>query len=163
MLVLSLATVVAAIVALFFAIEPVVRLYRRYRGTRVVTCPETKAPAAVEPDAAHFAFSDDHQKTLHVRSCSHWPERAGCGQECLLEIEAAPEDCTVRTIVTKWYDDKSCALCGRAIGRIDWHKHEPGVLRPDRKTALWSEFRPELLPEVMATHQPVCWNCHAGR
>jgi hypothetical protein len=160
---LSLATIVAAIAALFFAIEPLVRLYRRYRGPRLVNCPETKAPAAVEVDALHFAFSDDYEKKLHMKQCSHWPEREGCGQECLRQIEAAPEDCSVRTIVTKWYVDKHCALCGKSIGQIDWREHEPGVLGPDHKTALWSEFRPELLPEVMATHQPVCWDCHVNR
>jgi hypothetical protein len=163
MLVLSLATIVAAIAALIFAITPVVRWYVRYRGTRLVTCPETKAPAAVEVDALHFAFSDDIAKKLRLKECSRWPERENCGQECLRQIEAAPEDCTVRTIVTKWYDDKNCALCGKAIGKIDWREHKPGVLGPERKTALWSDFRPEMLPEVMATHQPICWDCHSGR
>ncbi len=160
---LSLATIVAAIAAFIFAITPVVRWYVRYRGTRLITCPETKAPAAVEVDAFHFAFSDEIAKKLHLKKCSSWPERENCGQGCLQQIEAAPEDCTVRAIVTKWYDDKNCALCGKAIGKIDWLKHKPGVLRPDRKTALWSEFRPEMLPEVMATHQPICWDCHIGR
>ena len=163
MFALSLATVVAAIAALIFAIAPVVRLYRRYRGTRLVTCPETKASAAVEVDAAHFAFSDDYRKKLQMKECSLWPERESCGQECLRQIEAAPEDCSVRTIVTKWYDDKNCALCGKAIGKIDWREHMPGVLGPDRKMSPWSEFRPELLPEVMATHLPICRDCHAGR
>jgi len=163
MLVLSLATIVATIAALIFALTPVVRWYVRYRGTRLVTCPETKAPAAVEVDALHFAFSDDIAKKLRLKECSRWPERENCGQECLRQIEAAPEDCTVRTIVTKWYDDKNCALCGKAIGKIDWLEHKPGVLGPDRKTALWSDFRPEMLPEVMATHQPICWDCHSGR
>lgn len=163
MLVLSLATAVVAIGALIFLVSPVVRWYLRHRGTRIVTCPETKTPAAVEVDAFHYAFSDDYAKKLHLKECSRWPERENCGEECLRQIEAAPEDCTIRAVVTKWYGDKNCALCGRAIGKIDWPKHKPGVLGPDRKTALWSEFRPEMLPEVMATYQPVCWDCSIGR
>ena len=31
-------------------------LLRRLRGKRVITCPETKKPAAVEVDAAHAAY-----------------------------------------------------------------------------------------------------------
>ena len=27
-------------------------------------------------------------------------------------------------------------------------------------TVEWSDFRPEALPEVLATHWPVCWDCH---
>jgi len=57
----------------------------------------------------------------------------------------------------------NCALCGKAIDKIDWRDHKPGVLGPDRKTALWSDFRPELLPQIMATHQTICWDCHSGR
>ena len=163
LLVLSLATIVAAIVALFFAIAPVMRIYRRYRETRIVTCPETNAPAAVEVNAAHYAFSDEYAKELHMKECSRWPGRENCGEECLRQIEAAPDDCTIRSSVTRWYDDKKCALCGKAIGKIDWPVRKPGVLGPDRKKATWAEFRPEMLPEIMATHQPVCWNCTTGR
>ena len=163
MFALSLTTIVATIALLVFCIEPLVRLYRRYRGTRLVNCPETKAPAAVEVDAIHFAFSDDYYKKLRMKDCSRWPERESCGQECLQQIEAAPEECLVRAIVTKWHDDKNCALCGKAIGKIDWRKHKPGVLGPDHKSALWSEFRPEMLPEVLATHQPICSDCNIGR
>src|SRR5512142_2861678 len=65
---------------------PVVRVYR---GTRLVACPETKRPAAVELDALRAAFSlfGDEPGRFRLANCSRWPEKAGCGQECLSEVE----------------------------------------------------------------------------
>ena len=157
---LALVSVIIAVAALVLVITPIVRCYVRYRGTRLVTCPETKSPAAVEVDAFQVAMSEGGTHKLRLKECSRWPEREDCGQNCLSQIEASPEDCLVRNIITKWYEGKNCAICGNPIGRIDWLEHKPGVLGPDRKTTLWSEFRPEELPGVMATQQPVCWNCH---
>jgi hypothetical protein len=61
--------------------------YRRYRGARVVTCPETKKTVAVEVKAGKAALSgvfDDPQ--LRLSSCSRWPERQNCRQECVAQI-----------------------------------------------------------------------------
>src|SRR5512144_439621 len=92
------------------------RAYRRYRGARVIVCPETRAPAAVELDARHAAATDLFgDADLRLQSCSRWPERQDCGQECLAQIEAAPEDCLARTILAKWYEGATCALCGRDV------------------------------------------------
>lgn len=157
---LALVSIVIAVAALALVVTPIVRGYMRYRGTRLVTCPETKASAAVEVDAFQVAMSEGGTHKLHLKECSRWPERENCGQDCLSQIEASPEDCLIRNIVTKWYEGKSCAICGKAIAGIDWREHKPGVLGPDRKTALWSEFRPEELPAVMASRLPVCWDCH---
>ncbi len=157
---LALVSIVVAVAALILVITPIVRWYLRYRGTRLVTCPETKTPAAVDVDALQVAFSDRSGRNLRLRECSRWPERENCGQECLRQIENAPEDCLVRVVITKWYEDRKCAICGKAVGTIDWLQHKPGLVGPDRKTALWSEFRAEMIPELMTTHQPVCWDCH---
>ncbi len=137
------------------------RAYFSFRGPRVVTCPETCAPVAVEVDAARAAVTatlDEAQ--LRLKACSRWPERQDCGQECLSQIEAAPEDCLVRTMLTKWYEGSTCALCGKAIGEIHWIEHKPALMSPERKTMEWYEVPPEKLPDVLATHLRVCWNCH---
>ncbi len=157
---LTLVSTIVAIAALLLVVVPILRRYRRYRGARLVTCPETKAAAAVEADAFQAAFSEGAARKLRLKECSRWPERENCGQECLQQIEAAPEDCLVRNIVTRWYSGKKCALCGKSVENIDWLQHKPGVLCPDKKTALWSEFRVETLPNIMSTHLPVCWDCH---
>ena len=77
---------------------------RKYRGVRVITCPENKEHAAVEVDATQAAITAGFGETLlQLKSCSRLPERAGCGQMCLSQIEASPQDCLLRTILTKWY------------------------------------------------------------
>lgn len=136
--------------------------YFKMRGKRLVTCPETKAPAAVDLDAARAAgqsvWGGPH---LRLSECSRWPERQGCGQECLSQIEAAPEDCLVRNIVSKWYAGKVCAYCGKPIEAIDWlGGQRPGLLDADRKSVQWDQIRPEQLPEFLGKCAPVCWNCY---
>lgn len=139
------------------------RTYLRYRGERLVVCPETKRPAAVDVAAgraARHALAGDLNVCLS--DCSRWPERAGCGQDCLSQVEADPADCLVRNIVARWYADKNCAICGKPFGEIHWHDHRPALLDAEMRTVQWTEVAPEKLPEVFATHWPVCWNCHVA-
>lgn len=147
---------------LMFRMGVAVRTYFRLRRKMLVTCPETKKPAAVDVDAKgaaeHSILTEPH---LRLSECSRWPERQGCGQECLSQIESAPEECLVRTFVAKWFAGKACAYCGKAIEGIDWlGGQRPALLDPDRKTVQWDQIRPENLPEVLAKCAPVCWNCH---
>jgi len=151
-----------------FSLIPLVwffgRSYRKYRGTRVITCPETGCPEAVEVDARHAAATSAAGETeLRLTSCSRWPERQGCGQECLAQIEAAPAECLVRNMLVDWYRDSKCAFCQREIPEINWSDHKPALLTPDRLTIEWQEVRPEDLPRVLATHQQVCWDCHIAQ
>jgi hypothetical protein len=140
------------------------RAVRKYRGVRVVTCPETQAPVTVELDARHAASSElAGSVEYRLQSCSRWPEREGCGQECLAEIEAAPSGCLVRTMLTDWYRDAGCVLCGREFGEIRWTDHKPGLMAPDRTTWEWDEISPETLPGALATHSPICWDCHIAQ
>lgn len=151
-----------ALVALYAAIRAVIRVLE-YRGKRVITCPETGAPAAVEVDARHAAITSIlGGPDLRLNDCSRWPERQGCGQECLRQIERAPMECLARTILARWYEGKACALCGRGFGEINWHDHKPALMSPERKLVEWPEVSPEKIPEALATHLPVCWNCHVA-
>lgn len=137
--------------------------YRKFRGTRLVTCPETQKTAAVEVDAWRAALTGILKGAeLRLEDCSRWPERENCGQECLRQIEVAPEDCLVRTILIKWYHDQPCALCGMSFETIAAWGHHTALLSPTGQTLEWSEVRSEELPEVLSTHRPVCWNCHVA-
>jgi Protein of unknown function (DUF1761) len=61
-------------------------IFSRYRGDRLVTCPETHDTAVVELDAKHAAVSGlAGQEKLRLESCSRWPERADCGQDCIAQ------------------------------------------------------------------------------
>ena len=152
----------AAVAALLgFGAWRVARSMLALRGTRLVTCPETGCPVAVDLDlrysAVRSAFGRPH---FRLKDCTRWPERAGCGQTCLGDLEAAPQDCLVRTILAQWYAGKRCVLCRRNFGEIHWHDYKPALLGADGITREWTEIPPESLPEVLATHRPACWNCH---
>ncbi len=150
-----------ALGVLIYALRPAVAAYRRYRGARLITCPETRAPAAVEVSARHAAAAAAlGTPGLRLTSCSRWPERQGCGQECLKQVEAAPGDCLVRIIVATWYAGKSCALCNRPVGEVHRPGHRPGLLSPHGRTVDWAEVPPERLPDMLTTHRPVCGSCH---
>ena len=144
-----------------FRAIPAVRTFFDYRGKRLITCPETHKPEAVDVDAKEAAFGAFlSEPTLHLRQCSRWPERQDCGQECLREIEADPENCLVWNIVSKWYEEKKCALCHKPFSPLHALDHAPALQSPDHKTVEWKDVSPQQLPEVFATYQPVCWNCH---
>ena len=139
------------------------RTYAKMRGTRLVTCPENKETAAVEVDATRAAAASLlGQRTIRLRDCSRWPEKEGCGQECLREIESAPEDCLVRTILTLWYSGKSCVVCGKELGAIDWMERKPALFAPDGTTVNWQHLVPERIPETLSTHRAVCFDCHVA-
>ncbi len=135
--------------------------YFRFRGQRLITCPENRQTAAVEVDARRAAVTSLlGPPELRLQDCSRWPVRAGCGQECLLQIETQPEACLVRNIITRWYAGKSCVYCGKAIGEVDWLNHKPALMNESRTTVQWNALPAERLPEVLRTHLPVCWDCH---
>lgn len=144
-------------IPLFFVLF---RSYRKFRGARVVVCPETAEPVAVEVSAMKAALgSVAGEPELRLSSCTRWPERQDCGQQCLAEIASAPDGCLVRERVTAWYADKRCSLCGRAIGEIHWYDRKPALLAPDLTTVEWSAVAPQDVPAVLATHRALCWNC----
>src|SRR6516225_10640154 len=108
---------------LLFRIGVAVRTYFRVKGQMLVACPENKKPAAVSVNAAAAAEQSlVREPHLRLSECSRWPEKQGCGQECLSQIEAAPEECLVRTFVARWYAGKACAYCGKPIEGIDWRE-----------------------------------------
>jgi hypothetical protein len=69
------------------------RVYFRYRGTRMVTCPETHKPAVVEVAARSMGMQAIlGEPCLRLSECSRWPMCRDCGQDCLRQIEARPEE-----------------------------------------------------------------------
>jgi len=97
-----------------------------------------------------------------LSSCSRWPEKAGCGQECLAQISAAPDDCLVRNIVARWLAGKKCVNCGQPFGQISWAGSPPALLGADKKSMEWRQVPADHLSEVLATSLPVCFACHTA-
>jgi hypothetical protein len=138
-----------------------VRVFSRYRGRMLFTCPETGKSACVKVDAADAARrSLFGRPKIHLSDCSRWPERKNCGQECLSQLGADPQNCLVWTKVCDWYHGRSCIYCHKPFNELHWHDHPPALMGPDRKTVQWSDVPAEKLPEIFQTYGPVCWNCH---
>jgi hypothetical protein len=132
----------------------------RLRGRRVVTCPENQKPAGVVVDAGHAAASGLlRPPELRLTTCSRWPERRDCGQQCLSQIESSPEGCLVRNILTDWYTGKVCAGCGQSFTDIEWSR-KPALLLPDKTSVEWNQVPADRLHEVLAGSAPLCFACH---
>ena len=160
---LGIAILAAVVGVILFHIVPAVQTYFTYRGKRLITCPETRKTAAVDVAARKAAASTFvGEPKLRLDQCSRWPERQHCGQDCLQQIEADPDNCLVWNIVSNWYEGQSCALCHKHLGRLEHFDHAPALMDPDHKTTEWDQLRPEQLPEIFATYQPMCWNCHVA-
>jgi hypothetical protein len=139
------------------------RTWLEFRGQRLVTCPETHRPAAVEVAAGDVAAAAFRRApVLRLKECSRWPEREGCGQDCLSQVEADPAGCLVWNIVNDWYAGKRCAYCKKPFGHINWHDHRPALLDRNGRTVQWTAVPAERLLDVFQAHLPVCWDCHVA-
>jgi hypothetical protein len=133
----------------------------RFRGKMLVTCPETREPAAVKVNVRRAVVKAmAGRKELELSECSRWPERGECDQYCLEQIERDPENHRVWTIAAHWYVGKKCAYCQRPIEALSHFDRRPALLDRQRKTAEWDDVPAEKLPGAFSTDLPVCWSCH---
>jgi hypothetical protein len=125
----------AVIVGLVFITWALVHRYMEYRGKRLVVCPETEARAAqhVDMDAHPAAFT----------SLGGAPEPGGR---------------LIRHLFTSWYAGKECVLCGRAFQKLPMSDRH-ALLSPEGNIVEREVVCPEAIPDVLATHKPVCRNC----
>ena len=148
------AAVVVAIFVLFVA------LVLRYRGDRIVTCPETRTPVGATINAALAAGSwivaEPH---FEISACSRWHERADCDQACASQIEAAPDGTLVRNIVAKWYGERPCAFCATPIVDIGFGAVAPALLSFDGALREWKDIAIEDLSSVLDHAVAVCARC----
>lgn len=160
----SLIAIVAIVAALWYGFRWLVRSFSRYRGSRIVTCPETKKPAIVEVDSLQASLTSTvGLPDIRLGQCSRWPIKEQCGQECLMDLDVAPERCLVSGVLMRWYRDKNCAYCRKAFPELHWEDHRPALLSPDRKLVAWNEVNLDQLRNVLQAYAPVCWNCYIAQ
>ena len=155
--------IVTALVAaaFYFGIRWLVRVYSRYRGSRLVTCPETGRPAKVEVDALHASLTSTvGPPAIRLKDCARWPLKEQCGQECLVDLDVAPDQCLVSGVLMRWYRGRKCCYCGKLMEELQWLDHKPTLLSPDNLLVKWSEVPIENLSTVLSTHLAVCWDCY---
>jgi hypothetical protein len=136
------------------------RIARRLRGPRVVTCPETGRPAVVAFDVRHAIASGlgERAARLRLRACSRWTERGPCSEPCMCEA-AAPAS-TPRAIVEETMKGQPCAFCRKPIEQVAFLDHYPALLQSDGTTIAWPDVPLERLRDSIQSQRPVCWNCH---
>lgn len=156
-----LTALVIVVVFAFLALRRGVQAYLKFRGQRLVSCPETHHPAAVRVAAAKVGLEAlVGTERLELSQCSRWPERQDCPQDCLAQIEEAPRACLVWTIINQWYEGQDCVYCHKPFAKIHWHDHPPALLDINHRTLEWDQIPPEKLQETLGTSWPVCWSCH---
>src|ERR1051325_3331684 len=160
----SLIAIALLAAALWFGIRWLVRSSSRYRGSRLVTCPETKKPAIVEVDALHASLTSTVRlPDIRIENCSRWPLKGQCGQECLTNLDVAPERCLVSGVLMRWYRDKNCVYCRKAFQELHWVDHRLALLGADGKLLTWNAVQMNNLPNILETHSPVCRNCYMAQ
>lgn len=97
-----------ALVTMFVLAGRAAWILATFRGRRVIACPENRRAAAVTVDrwaALRMLYEPAH---LRLANCSRWPEKAGCDQQCLAEIERDPRASRVDELMASWYAGKAC-------------------------------------------------------
>lgn len=154
---------VLVVSALYVGIRYIFRAYSPYRGTRIVTCPETSSPAIVEVDALHAAITSlAGAPDIRLGACSRWPLKENCGQECLVNLDLS-SDCLVRGVLMKWYAGKSCIFCGQQFKEVHWIDHKPALQSPEGSLVEWKQIQVENLDNVLSSYLPVCWDCYIAQ
>ena len=150
--------------ALFFGIRWLIRVSSKYRGIKIVACPETNGCAVVEVDALHAALTSTvGHPDIRLESCSRWPMKSQCGQECLANLDVAPGECLVSGVLMRWYRGTNCVYCDRPAEELHWMDHKPALQSPEGKLVEWREVPLEKLSLVLKTHLPVCWDCYIAQ
>ena len=151
--------VVGAILLIALPVGVSLQSYFRNRGRRTVICPENREPVTVEMDAK-YAFKtalrgEEHER---LKSCSRWPEMGECGQECLAQIDPTPEN--LERLLQKWYENKTCAICDRALTPADWRRGRLALLNEKQKLFELRHMHLDEIPTALDQFMPLCWNCH---
>jgi hypothetical protein len=150
---------IGAVVLLALPIGFSLQSYFRNRGRRAVICPENRETVTVEVDNK-FAFRTALRGQEHERlqSCSRWPEKGDCGQECLAQIDPSPEN--LERLLQKWYQGKTCAICERPLSQADWRRSRLALLNEKQKLFELRHMHLDEIPSALDQMAPLCWNCH---
>jgi hypothetical protein len=150
---------IGAILLVALPIGVSLQSYFRNRGRRTVVCPDNHEPVTVEIDNK-FAFATALRGQEHERlhSCSRWPEKGECGQECLAQVNPSPEN--LERLLQKWYQGKTCSICERALTPADWRRSRLALLNEKQKLFELRHMHLDQVPSVLDKMAPLCWNCH---
>ena len=133
--------------------------YYENRGRKAVKCPDTDQTADIEMDHG-FALKTAMrgQERSRVQSCSQWPQHGECGQECLVQVDASPEN--LERLFARSLSGSTCASCTREITPSDWRQGRLGVLDQEHRLFELRDMPVDDLQAVLRETRPLCWTCH---
>jgi hypothetical protein len=72
---------------MLLVVFPVVAdIVARYRGRKLVRCPETQELVEVQLNTRRALWTATFGEAMpRVNSCSRWPKKKGCSEECVKE------------------------------------------------------------------------------
>jgi hypothetical protein len=133
--------------------------YFQNRGRHSAICPENGEPVNVEVDSKYsFWMALRGQEHTRLKSCTRWPEKGDCGQECLAQVDPSPEN--VERLMLGWYRGKSCAICTRAITPPDWRRGRLAWLDDEYKLVELRQVNLKQLQFALQGMRALCWSCH---
>jgi len=132
------------------------QVYHTYREARTVDCPETHAPVSVRLNALRAGWSTLSGPTkLRLADCTRWPERAGCGQECIPYAVRVQPISSVDQVPwrTRRVVHLPVLLAGATAWVLGMAWHSEYLFRPQWMTALGlSDAQTRALARMMAPH-----------
>jgi hypothetical protein len=133
--------------------------YYRNRGRKSAICPENGEPVDLEMDNKYaFWTAWRGQEHTRLQSCTRWPEKGDCGQECLAQLDPSPEN--VERLMLGWYQGKTCAICTRGITPSDWRRDRLAWLNDDNRLVELRQANLKQLQFALEGMRPLCWTCH---
>jgi hypothetical protein len=132
--------------------------YFQNRGPQSAICPESGDHVDIEVDNKYsFWTALRGQEHSRLTSCTRWPEKGDCAQECLVQVDPSPEN--VERAMLSWYKGKVCAICARAITPSDWRRGRLAWL-DDHKLVELRQVNLKQLQSKLDELRPLCWRCH---
>jgi hypothetical protein len=151
--------VVGAVLLVALPVGISLQSYFRNRGRRSVICPDNHEPVTVEMDSRYALRTalrgQEHER---LQSCSRWPGKGDCGQECLAQVDPTPEN--LERLLLKWYEGKTCAICDRPLTPADWRRSRLALLNEKQKLFELRHMHLDEIPSALDQMVPLCWNCH---
>jgi len=133
--------------------------YFQNRGRQSAICPENGEPVDIEVDRKYsFWTALRGQEHSRLQSCTRWPEKGDCGQECLAQVDPSPEN--VERLMLGWHKGKVCAICTRAITPSDWRQGRLAWLDKQHKLVELRQVNLRQLQSALEDMHPLCWTCH---
>jgi|SRR5271167_988467 len=133
--------------------------YFQNRGRQSAICPENGDHVDIEVDNKYSFWTAlrglEHSR---LKSCTRWPEKGNCGQECLAQVDPSPEN--VDRLMLGWYKGKVCAICARAIAPSDWRRGRLAWLDGRYKLVELRQVNLRQLQSALGEMRPLCWTCH---